>query len=1281
MLKYRIKMRHIHAVGIGILLMLLVLVGTGSADPSQGTDCISCHSFDGSIFLNTHLFDGISAPTVYSSCTKCHNAEESASLTSTGSFYSSTNRYNATTLASEILAAPGCGICHVDVVGNNFNLLTGTPTYLTSKTCQACHKAKYDNWSNTLHAVMLTPKVKAQAMNLPIPPVGWANISYVIVTKFAFAYINNTGYFPAQNDTYNTETQEFENGHAGAAYGTCGRCHTTNWNASARNSSLPGFNGTFSEPGIACERCHKPAGNGHQVVINFSGSLCTECHSGGNHGTGWENGEHAPPPYENGTNCMFCHSSFDQYKNQGATIANATGVSCGVCHNIHDMTDSKYAATFSNGVFNPTTWSEVADSKLAFFNATASIAAGTDIFDDLSNRLLYPGTDANRKDSSYGTAPINLTGRPVSDVLCSMCHFRHGLAHMANVSLSHGTYYYGKEAGASCIDCHMQGASATVGKDQMKLHANDPLADVNKSCGSTTGCHTSSVQNLSASSHSVVPVQREWKASAHNDKEVTVSAAGGANHFFGTINTTTGIANSQLNSCLKCKDPINWNPSIADSNTTYKVNLTDSFKGITCTVCHNLHDMGDWLAETKAAFGVQKPYAWYNRDAILTGTRYKANYTMMANTIELCGNCHSNIRYGNTGPGWAINATNPTSVHGYPAKDIFVDSVKQKMLNPATNATFECIDCHMATKITDSSGSILPDSQKVKGHSFKVNTSILMGTNCSNCHITGSSLGNMSTTIEKIQVETHDKWNATNITVLSALATIKAYSGEKNLSRNLIAEAYWNLKLVSSDESWGVHNPNGTNKLLENATALANESLAKLGEASCSPSFIDVPCDFWGYQYVEYLKNHSVTLGYPDGTFRPNNQISRAEMATFMVKARNLTYTGGLTNFTDVPSTHWAYNYIMAAKQAGIIGGYPDGTFKPENMVTRAEISVMVSRAGNFTYSGGLTNFSDVPSTYWGYQYIMAVKQYGIVSGYPDGTFKPDNQATRAEASVMVTKLMMTFDITPPASISALTNSSYANTYINWTWADPEDADFARVQVFIDGIRGPDVLKGQRFYNATGFRFGTRHNISTHTVDTNGNINSSWKNHSATTDWQRQVCDPSFTDVICSDWYYPYTEYLLNHEITFGYPDGTYRPVNNISRAELVSFIVNATNKTYTGGLANFSDVPPTHWAYQYVIAAVQAGIVSGYPDGTFRPDNSSKRAETSVMISKAWNLTYTGGLPNYSDVSPSYWGYSYIMALKQYGIVSGGTGAFRPDDPTTRAEASVMVTKATLLP
>ncbi|HMB44206.1 MAG TPA: cytochrome c3 family protein, partial [Candidatus Methanoperedens sp.] len=373
-------------IGIGILLILLALAGTGSAHGVYGTigaNCAFCHAgyptpltANGIFFKDNHKFDGLTEPlTSATSCTTCHTNLNTVflPLTQAGQNYSNSHRYNNTTLAATRLAPPACYNCHVDANNNNFNLLTGTPTYLTSTTCEACHKAKYDKWSNTLHAVMLTPKVKAQAMNLPIPPVGWANISYVIVTKFEFAYLNTTGYFPAQNDAYETETKEFVNSsHAGGAYGTCGRCHTTNWNASARDSALPGFYGTFSEPGIACERCHKPAGNGHQVVVNYSGDQCRECHTGGNHGTGWENGEHAPPPYENGSNCMFCHSSFDQYKNQNVTIANATGVSCGVCHNIHDMTDNKYAATFSEGIFNATTWSEVADSKLSFFNATAS---------------------------------------------------------------------------------------------------------------------------------------------------------------------------------------------------------------------------------------------------------------------------------------------------------------------------------------------------------------------------------------------------------------------------------------------------------------------------------------------------------------------------------------------------------------------------------------------------------------------------------------------------------------------------------------------------------------------------------------------------------------------------------------------------------------------------------------------------------------------------------------------------------------------------------------------
>src|SRR5665811_197415 len=179
-------------VGIGILIILLALTGTGSAHQAYqaaGAYCGFCHvdivngnyhfTDAGSFFYDTHKFNGNNAPLNAGSCLTCHTDLESfLPLTSVGSSYNITHRYNETTLASKMLPSPGCLNCHVNPAGNNFEGLSGTPTYLTSTTCKGCHKAKYDNWSNTLHAVMLTEKSKAQAMGLPTPPVGWANISY-----------------------------------------------------------------------------------------------------------------------------------------------------------------------------------------------------------------------------------------------------------------------------------------------------------------------------------------------------------------------------------------------------------------------------------------------------------------------------------------------------------------------------------------------------------------------------------------------------------------------------------------------------------------------------------------------------------------------------------------------------------------------------------------------------------------------------------------------------------------------------------------------------------------------------------------------------------------------------------------------------------------------------------------------------------------------------------------------------------------------------------------------
>jgi hypothetical protein len=220
---------------------------------------------------------------------------------------------------------------------------------------------------------------------------------------------------------------------------------------------------------------------------------------------------------------------------------------------------------------------------------------------------------------------------------------------------------------------------------------------------------------------------------------------------------------------------------------------------------------------------------------------------MMDNTTELCGNCHSNVRYGNTGPGWTSTSSstkeylivdNKTLIkpHGFPAKDLFVGSEKET----SQFFKFECTTCHFAKQTKNfTTGASLTADERNGGHSFQVNTTILMnGTKCSSCHVTGSTLGNLSTTIENVQAQTHTRWNSTNATVMSALNTIKAYSGEKTLSKAKIAQAYWNLQWVSSEESWGVHNPAKVNQLLDDAVILANEAVDSLGEVTSSVDLV-----------------------------------------------------------------------------------------------------------------------------------------------------------------------------------------------------------------------------------------------------------------------------------------------------------------------------------------------------------------------------------------------------------------------------------------------------------
>ncbi|NLB82457.1 MAG: S-layer homology domain-containing protein [Clostridiaceae bacterium] len=173
----------------------------------------------------------------------------------------------------------------------------------------------------------------------------------------------------------------------------------------------------------------------------------------------------------------------------------------------------------------------------------------------------------------------------------------------------------------------------------------------------------------------------------------------------------------------------------------------------------------------------------------------------------------------------------------------------------------------------------------------------------------------------------------------------------------------------------------------------------------------DVDGDHWAAPYIGVLSRQGVFEGYTDGSFKPEQGITREEIAVTLVRALGLEqrleseFEENFEDNTDIAD--WSKKSVYLLTQMGIFTGYDDGLFRPRDIITREELAVVIARA--LTKTGVLLNLpfgdnQDIGN--WASEWIRKAFSLGIIKGYDDKTFRPLNSITRAEVATILYNFM-----------------------------------------------------------------------------------------------------------------------------------------------------------------------------------------------------------------------------------------------------------------------------------
>lgn len=190
--------------------------------------------------------------------------------------------------------------------------------------------------------------------------------------------------------------------------------------------------------------------------------------------------------------------------------------------------------------------------------------------------------------------------------------------------------------------------------------------------------------------------------------------------------------------------------------------------------------------------------------------------------------------------------------------------------------------------------------------------------------------------------------------------------------------------------------------------AVLGSMLIWAGSAAAEERFTDLQHSKWAEDSIQYMAKRGTVAGYGNGIFKPEGLVTRAQAATFLVRElypEQLQQAAKGTTYSDVPATYPFYREIAIAAKNGLASGFPDGTFHPDAPISRAETAAFLTRAYSLVEGKQPVILTDT-KMHWAEVPILIMSSNGLVGGYADGTYRPDRSVTRAEYAVFMTRVI-----------------------------------------------------------------------------------------------------------------------------------------------------------------------------------------------------------------------------------------------------------------------------------